>query len=189
MKIIISGLTASGKSTLAKGIAAALGFEYFSGSSKLREIMPPKDFEYWESKKGLDVIKFRLKHLKYDKLLDNYILGYVQSHDNLVLDSWVASWKVKDENAIKIYLKVDLETRAMRVSERDNIDYDAALKFMKEKDRLSSKIYYTLYKIDISNGMKPFDLVVNSAKLSIEDLKSICLNYIERRLKNKNSVN
>lgn len=184
MKIIISGLTASGKSTLAKGLSSDLGMGYFSGSSKLREIMPPKDFEYWESKKGLDVIKFRLKHLKYDRLLDDYILKYVKSHDNIVLDSWVASWKVNEKDTIKIYLKVDLETRARRVSERDQMEYEAALKFMKEKDKLSSKIYYTLYKIKISGeDLMPFDLVVNSSELSIEQLKSICLDYINKRMK------
>jgi predicted cytidylate kinase len=182
MKIIISGLTASGKSTLAKGLSSALGMEYFSGSTKLREFMPPKEFEYWESQKGLDAIKFRLKHPKYDRLLDNFILKYVKTHDNIVLDSWVASWKVKDRDAIKIYLKVGLETRARRVSERDSIDYDSALRFMKEKDKLSSKIYFNLYKIRIGGeDLMPFDLVVNSSDFSIDELRDLCLGYIDKR--------
>ncbi len=183
MKIIISGLTASGKSTLARGISEELNLKYFSASSKLREIMPPRDFEFWESQKGLDVVKFRLKNLKYDRLLDDYILKYVKEHDNLVLDSWVASWKINDEKTIKIYLKVDLETRAWRVSQRGNMGYGEALKFMKEKDRLSAKIYYTLYKIKIAEDMLPFDLVINSAALSVESLKKVCLEYIVKRMK------
>ena len=67
MRIIISGLTASGKSTLAIGLSHELELEYFSASSKLRDILPPKDFQFWESKKGIDIVKFRLKNPKYEK--------------------------------------------------------------------------------------------------------------------------
>ena len=52
MKVIVSGLTASGKSSVSKDIASNLSIDYFSASSKLKEILPKKDFEVWESKKG-----------------------------------------------------------------------------------------------------------------------------------------
>ena len=178
MKVIISGLTASGKSTLAKGLSDELRVEYFSASSKLRELMPPKDFEYWETKKGLDAVKFRLKNPRYDRKLDDYIVNYVKSHDNIILDSWVASWKVNDKNAIKIYLKADIETRAQRVSQRDGVKLSDALRFMKEKDKLTSKIYLNLYKIKIDSDLTPFDLVVNTSRTSAEALKNLCFNYI-----------
>ncbi len=178
MRIIISGLTASGKSTLAIGLSHELELEYFSASSKLRDILPPKDFQFWESKKGIDIVKFRLKNPKYDKRLDDYIIKYVKAHDDIILDSWVASWKVNDEKTIKIYLKADLETRASRVANRDKISLTDAVKFMKEKDKLTSLIYYKLYGIEIQKDMAPFDLVLNSGRLSIDSLKDVCLSYI-----------
>ena len=180
MKIIISGLTASGKSTLATGLSKDLGLSIFSGSSKLREFMPPKHFESWESKKGLDAIKFRLAHPKYDRLLDDYIVTYAKNNDNFILDSWTAAWKIKG-GAIKIYLKADLKIRAARVSERSHTPFESALKFMKEKDKLTAKIYNKLYKIFVDTDTTPFDLVVNSGTLSIDDLRALCLTYIRKR--------
>ncbi len=178
MRIIVSGLTASGKSTLARGLSKSLGLEYFSASSKLREIMPPREFEFWESQKGLDAIRFRLKHPQYDKALDNYIVRNVRTQTNIILDSWVASWKVNAPSTIKIYLKVDVKERARRVSERDGIKFGPALKFMKEKDRLTAKVYMNIYGIDIANDLTPFDLVVDSTHLQVEELRKLCLNYI-----------
>lgn len=178
MRIIISGLTASGKSTLAKGLSRSLGLEYFSASSKLREIMPPREFEFWESQKGLDAIKFRLKHPQYDKALDNYIIRSVKKKRSIILDSWVASWKVNVPGTIKIYLRVDLEERARRVSKRDSIPLGSALKFMKQKDRLTSKVYSDIYGIDIVNDLTPFNLVVDSTNMQIKELRKLCLNYI-----------
>jgi cytidylate kinase len=180
MKIIISGLTASGKSTLVAGLSNQLDFSIFSGSSKLREFMPPKLFDFWESKKGLDALKFRLAHTKYDRRLDDYILEYAKNNDNFILDSWTASWRIKDD-AIKIYLKADLKIRAARVSERDQIPFASAIKFMKEKDKLSIKIYKKLYNISIDTDTAPFDLVIDSGTLSISDLRDLCLDYIRKR--------
>jgi cytidylate kinase len=178
MKIIISGLTATGKSTLVRGLSQEFGLEYFSASSKWKDIMPKKDFVFWESKKGLDALKFRLSHLKYDRMLDDFILKHVASHDNIIIDSWVASWKIDDKDTIKIYLRADLETRARRVVVRDGILYKDALDFMKKKDKLSTKIYYKLYKIKIDRDMYPFKLVVDNSHLSVEAMRALCSSYI-----------
>ncbi len=178
MNVIISGLTASGKSTLARNIAADFNLTYFSASSKLRELLPPKEFQFWESKKGIDAIKFRLSHPKYDKLLDSYIIKYMSENDNLIIDSWVASWKVKDDRTIKIYLKATIEERARRVSGRDGVDYKNALDFMKTKDKLTSKIYKQVYDIDVISDLTPFNLVVDSTKLDAEVLKTVCETFL-----------
>ncbi|MCL5009412.1 MAG: cytidylate kinase family protein [Candidatus Parvarchaeota archaeon] len=179
MRIIISGLTASGKSTLARSLSKSFKLEYFSGSSKLKELIPKEHFEFWESKKGLDAIRFRLKHPQYDRSLDNYIIKNIKARDNLILDSWVASWKVNLPGIIKIYLKVDIKERVRRVSERDGISIAAASKFMREKDRLTSKIYRDIYGIDVLKDLTPFDLVINSTYLSADELRRLCVHYIE----------
>jgi cytidylate kinase len=74
---------------------------------------------------------------------------------------------------------VDVEERARRVSERDGIKSSPALKFMKEKDRLTAKVYMDIYGIDIVNDLTPFDLVVDSTHLQIEELRKLCLSYIK----------
>jgi predicted cytidylate kinase len=181
MRIIISGLTASGKSTLAKALSKRLGIEYFSASSKWKELLPKKEFDFWESQKGLDVVKFRLDHLKYDRALDRYILNYVKTHKEIVLDSWVAAWKIYGPDVIKIYLRADVETRAKRASLRNGTSFKDALKFMKAKDKLTSEIYKRLYKIEVEKDFAPFDLVINSTALSEDSVRELCLDYINKR--------
>ncbi len=178
MIIIVSGLTASGKTTLAKGLSERLNFEYFSGSSELKKIIPKKDFKVWESKSGIDAIKFRLKNPKYDLKIDRYIKRYVKTRDNIVLDSWTAAFLIKRKDSIKILIRADYNIRAKRVAKRDGITLGEARKFTQEKDVLTAKIYKKLYNIDIINDTSPYDLIINSDKLDKNKLLSICETFI-----------
>ncbi len=185
MKVIVSGLTASGKSSVSKDIASNLGIDYFSASSKLKEILPKKDFEVWESKKGIDAVKFRLKYPQYDKKLDSFISSLFKKRSNLVMDSWVAAWKIKDKNIIKIYIKADEKTRALRVGVRDRLSVKQALAFMREKDRLTQQIYKNIYGIEIDIDFTPFDLVIDSSNLDLKDTIKLCLDFIHKQKKVK----
>lgn len=179
MIIIISGLTASGKTTLAKNLSKKLNFEYFSGSSKLKEIIPKKDFIAWESKSGIDAIKFRLKNPKYDLKLDQYIKNYIKNKNNIILDSWTAAFLIKRDDVVKIFIKASKETRIERVAKRDNITPREAQIFTEEKDRLTAKIYKKLYNIDIMNDMSPYDLIISSDKLDEKAVLKLCEGFIK----------
>ncbi len=182
MKIVISGLTGSGKSTLARGLSMVLNLEYFSASSKLREILPKKDFGVWESKKGLDVLKFRLAHPESDAKLDRYIIKNFSDKNNVVLDSWVAPWKVNGDDIIKIYIKADVRTRSKRVAFRDSINFKSALAFTKKKDEITLEIYKKLYGIEVGKDYGPFDIVLDSGKLSADDLIKVSVFFIKTML-------
>ncbi|EFD92999.1 MAG: cytidylate kinase [Candidatus Parvarchaeum acidophilus ARMAN-5] len=178
MKVIVSGLTASGKSSVSKALAKEFNLEYFSASSKLREILPKKDFEVWESKKGIEAVKFRIKNPIYDKKLDRIMLSLFNRSFNMILDSWVASWKVTDTNIIKIYIKADEKIRAERVSNRDGITFKQALSFMRIKDKLTAQIYSNIYGIDVKKDFRPFNLVIDSSYLDLKEVIKICSYFI-----------
>lgn len=178
MKVIVSGLTASGKSSVSTSLALNFGIEYFSASSKLRKLLPKKDFMAWESKKGIEAVKFRLAHPEYDKRLDSYILSFLKGKKDIVLDSWVAPWKIKDKGTVKIYIKADESARADRVSIRDKISRKDALMFMKEKDRLTTEIYRKIYGIEVDTDFTPFNLVVDSSNIDLNDVIQLCSDFI-----------
>ncbi|MGC8533515.1 MAG: (d)CMP kinase [Candidatus Parvarchaeum sp.] len=178
MKVIVSGLTASGKSSVATSLALNFGIEYFSASSKLKTLLPKKDFMVWESKKGIEAVKFRLKNPQYDKRLDSFILSFFRTKKDIVIDSWVAPWKIKDKETVKIYIKADENIRAKRVSIRDKISFSEALRFMKQKDLLTKKIYKKIYGIEIDKDLTPFNLVIDSSELDLESVVRICSDYI-----------
>ncbi|MCL4398297.1 MAG: cytidylate kinase family protein [Candidatus Parvarchaeota archaeon] len=183
MKVVVSGLTASGKSSVATSLALNFGIEYFSASSKLRKLLPKKDFMVWESKKGIEAVKFRLSNPQYDKKLDSFIISYFKAKKDLVLDSWVAPWKIKDKETIKIYIKADEEVRAKRVSIRDKISLSEALKFMREKDAFTKKIYKKIYGIEIDKDFTPFNLVIDSSNIELNDVIQLCSDYIMHQQK------
>lgn len=185
MKVIVSGLTASGKSSVSKSLADKFGLEYFSASSKLREILPRKDFEVWESRKGIDAVRFRLKNPGYDRKLDAFINSLFRKSSGIVMDSWVASWKIKDKDTIKVYIKADKKIRAGRVSIRDGITLKQAMEFMSEKDRLTAEIYRKIYKIDVEKDFTPFDIVIDSSYLDLEDTVKLCSDFIINQQKVK----
>ena len=179
MIITVSGLTASGKTTLAKGLADELNLEYLSGSSKLKDLLPDKTFRSWESKEGIQMILFRLKNTKFDKRLDSGLLRIIRRSDNIVVDSWTMPWLLgSNRNTVKIYVKAPIEVRARRVSIRDDIPYKSALTAIKKKDDLTANIYRSLYKIDVSYDLAPFDLVVDSSKLDRDNLRDLCVDFI-----------
>ncbi len=184
MKVIVSGLTASGKSSVATSLALNFGVEYFSASSKLKTLLPKKDFMVWESKKGIEAVKFRLNNPKYDKKLDSFILSYFKTKKDIILDSWVAPWKINDKETIKIYIKADEAARAKRVSMRDKISQTDALKFMREKDRLTKNIYKKIYGIEIDKDFLPFNLLIDSSNLELSDVIQLCSDFIMNQ-KNK----
>ncbi len=186
MKVIVSGLTASGKSSVATTLALNFGIEYFSASSKLKNLLPKKDFMVWESKKGIEAVKFRLKNPQYDKRLDSFILSFFKTKKDVVLDSWVAPWKIKDKDTIKIYIKADENVRAKRVSIRDKISFSEALKFMKQKDLLTKQIYKKIYGIEIDKDFTPFDLVIDSSNIDLESVVQLCSDYIMHQQKTNN---
>ena len=178
MKVIVSGLTASGKSSVATSLALNFGIEYFSASSKLKSLLPKKDFMVWESKKGIEAVKFRLKNPQYDKRLDSFILSFFKTKKDVVLDSWVAPWKINDRETIKIYIKADEKVRAKRVSTRDKISFSDAMKFMKQKDLLTKNIYKKIYGIEIDKDFTPFNLVIDSSNIDLENVVQLCSDYI-----------
>ncbi len=185
MKLIVSGLTASGKSSVSKKLAKKFSLEYFSASSKLRKILPKKDFNVWESKKGIDAVKFRLKNPQYDRKLDSFIIRLFKKSSNIVMDSWVASWKVKDKNTLKIYIKADQKIRAERVSKRDGITAKQALAFMRQKDKLTAEIYKNIYGINVESDFTPFDIVIDTSYLDLKDTVKLCSDFIlkQKRIK------
>lgn len=181
MKILIAGLTGTGKSTVAKEVAGHLGLEYISGSAILRTMLGKPAFQSWESQNGIEMIKARIQKPTADKKTDAELLSIATKKDNIVIDSWTIPWLYKNNDAIKVYLTADFKERVKRVQVRDKIDEATAAKFVKQKDELTAKLYKKIYKIDI---FKPegFHLVIDTTRedpaVISEIIARYALNYV-----------
>lgn len=170
--ICISGMTGSGKSTVAKRLAEKYGLNYFSGGNALRALAKEEGYAsdakgWWETSEGLNFLKQRMGDPVFDKKIDKKLLE-LAVEGNVVLDSWTVPWLLKD--GFKVWLEASPQVRAKRVVTRDSMSLKEALKALTEKDERTRQIYKNLYGFDLGNDLAPFNLVLATDDLDPEEV-------------------
>jgi len=175
VKIAISGLTASGKSTLAKNLA-----DYFN----IKKYSAGEIFRNYARERGLDIEKLSLEaEEKLDKIADEETKRICSFEDNFVIEGRLTIYFC--ENAFKIYIYADKEIRAKRLALRENLNFEEALKRLEERDSYDLDRYKKIYKIeDYEREMKKIaNLIVDSSDLSIEEVFNISLSKLKEFFK------
>ena len=176
--ICISGMTGSGKSTVAKKLAAKYGLDYFSGGNALRTLAREEGYDsdmrgWWETAEGLRFLQQRMGDPAFDRRIDEKLLELAEQ-GNVVLDSWTMPWLLKE--GFKIWLEASPQVRAKRVVNRDNISIEEAVKALKEKDERTRQIYNGLYGFDLGHDLSPFNLVLATDELDPDEVfHAVCL--------------
>ena len=176
--ICISGMTGSGKSTVAKKLAAKYGLDYFSGGNALKTLAQDEGYNpdvtgWWETAEGLRFLQQRMGDPAFDRRIDEKLLELVEQ-GNVVLDSWTMPWLLKD--GFKIWLEASPQVRAKRVVNRNDISIEEALKALKEKDERTKQIYKNLYGFDLGHDLSPFNLVLATDELDPDEVfHAVCL--------------
>ena len=170
--ICISGMTGSGKSTVAKKLAAKYGIGYFSGGNALKILAQEEGYDsdvrgWWETAEGLNFLKQRMADPVFDKKIDEKLLE-LAAEGNIVLDSWTMPWLLKE--GFKVWLEASPQVRAKRVVTRDSISDEEALKALTEKDERTRQIYKSLYGFDLGYDLTPFNLVLATDELDPDDI-------------------
>jgi len=170
--ICISGMTGSGKSTVAKKLADKYGLGYFSGGNALKILAQEEGYDsdvrgWWETAEGLNFLKQRMADPVFDKKIDEKLLE-LAAEGNIVLDSWTMPWLLKE--GFKVWLEASPQVRAKRVVTRDSISDEEALKALTEKDERTRQIYKSLYGFDLGHDLTPFNLVLATDELDPDDI-------------------
>ncbi len=170
--ICISGMTGSGKSTVAKRMAEKYGLDYFSGGNALKILAQEEGYNsdvkgWWESTEGLNFLKQRMENSTFDKKIDEKLLE-LAAKGNVVLDSWTIPWLLNE--GFKVWLEASPQVRAQRVVIRDHINIEKALKALTEKDERTRHIYKSLYGFDLGHDLTPFNIVLSTDELDPDDV-------------------
>ena len=182
MIVTITGFPGSGKSTLGKGIAKALGLKHYSAGDFLREIAKEKGL-------GLMQIQHEMeKDRGIDDELDKRTEELGKKEDNFVIDGRMA-WHFVPKS-IKIFVKVDLEKAAERVfrdsqqeknersEETGNTSIEKTAKNMKQRMEMNKERYRKLYGVNYLNE-KNYDILVDTTNSGIEETKEKVLKQIK----------
>ena len=175
--ITISGRPGSGKSTAAKAIAAHLGYPHFSSGDLFRMLA---------KERGLNVLEASLsaeQNAELDHLVDGRLQQIGEADNELVIDSRMAwHWMPR---SFKVFLSLDLEVAADRIISslddariaHENIPEDRMeyAKMLQARLDSESRRYEALYQVD-PYDMANYDLVVDTARLGIEQVQALILN-------------
>jgi len=173
--IIISGLPAVGKTTVAKAIASKFNLKHYSGGDVLKEMAVAKGYamsgsDWWDTEQGIKFLSERKSNPDFDRQVDERLL-HVADKGGVVITSYTLPWLAKD--TIKFWLKGSRESRARRMASRDGIEYEQALQIISMRDEENKKLYMKLYNIRFDDDLSVFDYVLNTDRLSIDSVVDI----------------
>jgi CMP/dCMP kinase len=172
LRITLSGDLGSGKSSVGRRIAAALGVPYFSAGALFRQ-MGQID--------NLDALNTNLaaeNNTAIDAAVDERTREIDRTVQSFVIDSRMAWHFVR--NATKVYLTVSRETAAHRImgdSARAGETYathPAAVAALGERRLSESKRYRQLYGVDITDPAN-YDLVIATDDVGLPDVADLVL--------------
>ena len=171
--ITITGVPGSGKSSTAKGLAHALGYEHFSSGDLFRAMAGSRGL----SIEGINVAAETQKEI--DLEVDRWIEKLGREKDKFVIDSRMAFHWIP--GAFKVFLNLDTRKAAERTfsqiqkegrasqagSSLEEIYVNTIARLASEKKR-----YRDFYKIDYTDASQ-FNLAVDTGKNNLEQVIGI----------------
>lgn len=166
MKITISGIVGSGKSTIAHRVADELGLEYLSIGAIQRKMAEEKGVSFDEFSNYAKIDK------SIDLELDRRQREMNGRDSDFVMDSRLGFYFIPD--SYKIYLKVDFDEAARRIlgANRKDQKYDTfgeALRGSLERVDSENVRYKNAYNIDMTDESQ-FDKVIDTTHKTIKEV-------------------
>ncbi len=178
MKITLSGVPGSGKSSIKETLAKHYGLDERSTGDFMREMA--KDYGF------RDVTQFLVEYVSFhpeiDLEVDEQQRQYAQNSENFVLDAHIGFWFAKD--ALKIFLQCQTEIAARRIFEAKRQTesaktYEESLQATLKRMSQLQKNFLNLYKVDIYD-LKHFDIVIDTSNISVEEAKHRVITAIDQ---------
>ena len=146
--IAITGNIAGGKSQVVKKIAKKLGMGTYFASDNFRKLA---------RQHNMDIVTFNEyveKNSDIDKSIDKAMAEYLDTHDNLVVDSRLA-WYFEKE-AFKVFISVDIDVAAKRLA-KDSVNSNVEDKYNTLEEAKNAIIKRQFYERD--RYIKEYELI------------------------------
>lgn len=185
--IIISGPPAIGKTTIAKGLAEEFNLKYLSGGDVLKDMAKEQGFDtqsddFWDTEAGMNFLNIRKGNPEFDKEVDEKLKKIFLNQD-VVITSYTLPWLVKD--GVKIWLAGSQENSAKRMTIRDDIKLDEAMKIVRTRYEENKQLYKKLYGFDFGDDLSVFYKIIDTDNLGpqqvLEQAKKIVKGYYDSK--------
>jgi cytidylate kinase len=187
--IVISGLPAVGKTTIACKLAEEFDIVMYNGGDILKMLAEEdkgysvKRDDWWDTIEAKKFMEERKSDSSFDKKVDDKLIQIVKK-GGAVITSYTLPWLVEDESVIiiKFWLRGSPENRAKRMANRDGISFAEAKRITKLRDEENKRIYYRLYGFRFGEDLTVFDYVLNTDRLSLDSLVEISKLIVRRHI-------
>ncbi|MBI4163681.1 MAG: cytidylate kinase family protein [Candidatus Aenigmarchaeota archaeon] len=178
MIITIAGNLGSGKSTVAKILAAKLGYKHYSMGDLQRSIA---------KKRGITLVelqKLEEQDPSIDKEVDQTQIDLGKKEDNFVIDSRIG-WHFIP-HSIKVFLKVSDEAATKRIfdqkreDEKYNKTLEQTLKGIRDRKSSETKRFKENYNVDYED-VSNYDLVVDTTQIKAEQVAEKVLVFVKKK--------
>lgn len=114
--------------------------------------------------------KYAECHPNVDRMIDRRTADAARN-DKVLIDARLAGWMAKKAD-VKILLVAPLKVRAKRIAQREKRKLKEVMRETVARERSEIKRFQKFYAIDV-NDHSPFDLVLNTGRLSIREMARI----------------
>jgi cytidylate kinase len=173
--ITISGLHGTGKSTIGKKIAEIFNLRYYATGEVFRELAKEYNMTLQE------FTKYAENNPEIDIMLDKKV-NEIAEKGNIIIDSQLSAYILKDKADFKIILRCPLEIRIKRMVDRDDSNYKEKVDETLRREWSESQRFKKLYNIDLQDEsviQNLYDIIINTEKLSINDIVDIIISKIK----------
>jgi len=180
--IILCGMPAVGKTTVARILASKLGVKVIGGGDILKEIAREEGYnavgdDWWDTEEGMKFMQERAGSLEFDREVDKRLLSRAVEGD-VVITSYTLPWLAND--GVKVWLSGTETSRAERMANRDSSSPEECARVIKERDRKNYALYKKLYGISFGKDLSPFAIVVGTDGVPAEKVASSILEQLPR---------
>lgn len=168
--IAISGAIGTGKSTLARNLAQKLGWPLLSSGTFFRK---------WHEEHGVPLSESEKIPAELDREIDFGYQKKMQNEEHIIFESHLAGWLGKDLPMVfKILCTADDKVRMERAAKRDNLTIKEAIDEAKQRSKAHQEKFKRLYGIDDQFDPEYFDLIVDTTKMTPDQVLQEVLDKI-----------
>jgi CMP/dCMP kinase len=180
--IVLCGMPAVGKTTVAKILASKLHLKLIGGGDILKEIALEEGYnavgdDWWDTKEGMKFMEKRAGSPEFDREVDRRLLARARKGD-VVITSYTLPWLGKD--GVKVWLSGTKRSRAERMARRDSSSPEECAKVIEARDRENYALYKKLYEIRFGKDLAPFTMVVGTDGVPAAEVASSILEQLPR---------